>query len=74
MVLGIVNGKIIYGINKSFRASVSAVIIYVAFTIISVWKDFFVGALIVVGTGISAMQVTRSKKAGLRNMKKEAVK
>ena len=40
----------------------------------TVWKDFFVGALIVVGTGISAMQVTRSKKAGLRNMKKEAVK
>ena len=38
----------------------------------TVWKDFFVGALIVVGTGISAMQVTRSKKAGLRNMKKEA--
>ena len=40
----------------------------------TVWKDFFVGALIVVGTGISAMQVTRSKKAGLRNLKKEAVK
>ena len=40
----------------------------------TVWKDFFVGALIVVGTGISAMQVTRSKKAGLSNLKKEAVK
>ena len=40
----------------------------------TVWKDFFVGALIVVGTGISAMQVTRANKAGLRNLKKEAVK
>ena len=40
----------------------------------TVWKDVFVGALIVVGTGISAMQVTRAQKAGLRNLKKEAAK
>lgn len=40
----------------------------------TVWKDFFVGALIVAGTGLSAVQVTRAKKAGLRNLKKEAVK
>lgn len=40
----------------------------------TVWKDFFVGALIVAGTGLSAMQVTRAKKAGLRNLKKEAIK
>ena len=40
----------------------------------TVWKDVFVGALIVVGTGISAMQVTRAKRAGMRNLKKEAVK
>ena len=40
----------------------------------TVWKDVFVGALIVVGTGISAIQVTRAKKAGMRNLNKEAVK
>ncbi len=40
----------------------------------TVWKDVFVGALIVLGTGLSAMQVTRAKRAGLRNLKKEAVK
>lgn len=40
----------------------------------TVWKDVFVGALIVAGTGLSAMQVTRAKRAGLRNLKKEAVK
>lgn len=40
----------------------------------TVWKDVFVGALIVVGTGISAMQVTRAQKAGLHNLKKEAAK
>ncbi|HIT70099.1 MAG TPA: ABC transporter permease [Candidatus Aphodomonas merdavium] len=40
----------------------------------TVWKDVFVGALIVLGTGLSAMQVTRARKAGLRNLKKEAVK
>lgn len=40
----------------------------------TVWKDVFVGALIVIGTGISAMQVTRAGRAGQRNLKKEAVK
>lgn len=40
----------------------------------TVWKDFFVGALIVVGTGISAMQVSRAGRAGQHNLKKEAVK
>lgn len=40
----------------------------------TVWKDVFVGALIVVGTGISAIQVTRAKKAGMHNRLKEAVK
>ena len=40
----------------------------------TVWKDVFVGALIVIGTGISAMQVTRANRAGMRNLKKEAVK
>jgi len=40
----------------------------------TVWKDVFVGALIVIGTGISAMQVTRASRAGQRNVKKEAVK
>ncbi len=39
----------------------------------TVWKDVFVGALIIAGTGLSAMQVTRAKKAGMRNMKKEAI-
>ncbi len=40
----------------------------------TVWKDVFVGVLIVAGTGLSAMQVGRAKKAGLRNLKKEAAK
>ena len=40
----------------------------------TVWKDVFVGALIVVGTGLSAMQVTRAKRASLHNMRKEAAK
>ena len=40
----------------------------------TVWKDVFVGALIVIGTGISAMQVTRANRAGMRNLKREAVK
>lgn len=40
----------------------------------TVWKDVFVGALIVIGTGISAMQVTRAGRAGRHNLKKEAVK
>ena len=40
----------------------------------TVWKDVFVGALIVIGTGISAMQVTHAQKAGLHNLKREAIK
>ena len=40
----------------------------------TVWKDVFVGALIVAGTGLSAMQVTRAKRASLHNMRKEAAK
>jgi len=40
----------------------------------TVWKDFFVGALIVIGTGISAMQVTRSKRPSIKKLSKEAVK
>lgn len=40
----------------------------------TVWKDVFVGVLIVAGTGLSAMQVGRAKRAGLRNLKKEAAK
>ncbi len=40
----------------------------------TVWKDVFVGALIVLGTGLSAMQVTRAQKASLRNVRKEAAK
>ena len=40
----------------------------------TVWKDVFVGALIVLGTGLSAMQVTRANRASLRNVRKEAVK
>lgn len=40
----------------------------------TVWKDVFVGALIVIGTGISAMQVTRANRAGMRNLKREAAK
>lgn len=39
----------------------------------TVWKDVFVGALIVAGTGLSAMQVARAKREGLRNLKKEAI-
>ncbi len=39
----------------------------------TVWKDVFVGALIVAGTGLSAMQVARAKRVGLRNLKKEAI-
>jgi simple sugar transport system permease protein len=30
----------------------------------TVWKDFFVGALIIVGTGISAMRVANANKPG----------
>ncbi len=40
----------------------------------TVWKDVFVGALIIAGTGLSAMQVTRAKRASLHNMRKEAAK
>ncbi|MBE5773603.1 MAG: ABC transporter permease [Clostridiales bacterium] len=40
----------------------------------TVWKDVFVGALIVIGTGISAMQVTRSKRPSIKKLSKEAVK
>lgn len=40
----------------------------------TVWKDVFVGALIVLGTGISALQVTRAQRASLRNVRKEAAK
>lgn len=38
----------------------------------TVWKDAFVGALIVIGTGISAVQVNRARRAGLRNVRKGA--
>ena len=38
----------------------------------TVWKDVFVGALIVIGTGISAMQVTRARKAGQHTRKEAA--
>ena len=49
----------------------------------TVWKDFFVGALIIVGTGISAIQVTRSQRAihvtrsaeeGKAGLSKEAIR
>lgn len=40
----------------------------------TVWKDAFVGALIVAGTGLSAMQVTRARRASHRNLKREAIK
>ena len=40
----------------------------------TVWKDVFVGALIVLGTGLSALQVMRANRASLRNLRKEAAK
>jgi len=40
----------------------------------TVWKDFFVGALIIVGTGISAMRVARANRPGARSLRKEAAK
>jgi simple sugar transport system permease protein len=40
----------------------------------TVWKDFFVGALIIIGTGISAMRVYSANKPGARSLRKEAAK
>ena len=40
----------------------------------TVWKDVFIGALIVISTGISAVQVTHSGRAGTRSLKREDVK
>ena len=40
----------------------------------TVWKDFFVGALIIVGTGISAMRVAMANRPGARALRKEAAK
>ena len=37
----------------------------------TVWKDFFVGALIIIGTGISAMRVATANKPGARRLRKE---
>ena len=39
----------------------------------TVWKDFFVGALIIIGTGISAMRVFTANKPGA-NVRKEAAR
>ena len=40
----------------------------------TVWKDFFVGALIIIGTGISAMRVYTANRPGARALRKEAAK
>jgi len=41
----------------------------------TVWKSVFVGALIVIGTGVSAMQVVRANRlAANRNLTQEAAK
>jgi len=40
----------------------------------TVWKDFFVGALIIIGTGISAMRVYTANRPDARAKRKEAAK
>ena len=40
----------------------------------TVWKDFFVGALIIIGTGISAMRVATANNPDRQALRKEAAK
>lgn len=37
----------------------------------TVWKSVFVGALIIIGTGVSALQVARANRAAARKTAKE---